>query len=73
MPTQDVLAELDGTIVEVSVETGDAVSEGDPIVLMESMKMEVPACSPFAGRVVGIRVSVGDVVTAGSVLATMEK
>jgi acetyl-CoA carboxylase biotin carboxyl carrier protein len=73
MAMSEVLAEMDGTIIELTVATGDEIAEGDTVMVMESMKMEVPACAPCAGRIGRIRVAVGDVVNAGAVLATVDR
>jgi acetyl-CoA carboxylase biotin carboxyl carrier protein len=73
MAMNEVLAEMDGTIIELTVATGDEIAEGDTVMVMESMKMEVPACAPCAGRIGRIRVAVGDVVNAGAVLATVDR
>ena len=58
-------SELDNLI------TGQAVKAGDNIVILESMKMEIPVVAPEDGTVAGINVSVGDAVESGDVLATM--
>ena len=50
---------------------GQAVKAGDPIVILEAMKMEIPVVAPEDGTVAGINVSVGDAVESGDVLATM--
>ena len=55
--------------MEASV--GQAVKSGDPIVILEAMKMEIPVVAPEDGTVAGINVSVGDAVESGDVLATM--
>ena len=47
------------------------VEAGDPIVILEAMKMEIPVVAPEDGTVAGINVSVGDAVESGDVLATM--
>ena len=56
-------------IVEASV--GQAVKAGDPIVIIEAMKMEIPVVAPKDGTVASIDVAVGDPIEAGAVLATL--
>jgi len=63
---------MQGTIVKVVVEAGDAVSAGDPIVVLEAMKMENNVCSERSGTVAQIKVSAGDSVGAGDVVAVIE-
>jgi len=56
----------------VVVTPGDAVAAGDPLVILESMKMEIPVESPAAGTVTEVRVEEGAVVQEGDVLAVVE-
>ena len=53
------------------VSRGDAVKAGDPIVILEAMKMEIPVVAPEDGTVASIDVAVGDAVEAGQTLATL--
>jgi biotin carboxyl carrier protein len=55
----------------VVVAPGDTVVEGDPLVILESMKMEIPVGSPVAGTVVEMRVREGGVVQEGDVIAVV--
>ncbi|HEY0212425.1 MAG TPA: acetyl-CoA carboxylase biotin carboxyl carrier protein subunit [Paenirhodobacter sp.] len=64
MKRTPVLSELSGTIWEISVATGDVVEEGQELLLLESMKMEIPCIAPVSGTVVEIAVAKGDAVTA---------
>ena len=68
----DVVAEMVANVWKVVVAEGDAVSEGDPIVILESMKMEIPVESPVGGTVKEIRVKEGGVVQEGDVIAVVE-
>ncbi|MCH9022367.1 MAG: biotin/lipoyl-binding protein [Planctomycetes bacterium] len=63
-----ITAQLPGSIIKIIVKTGDAVKEGDPLMVIEAMKMESEIKSGFSGRVTAIPVSVGDQVAAGDVL-----
>ena len=60
-----IAAEMVGNVLEVGVGVGDAVAEGDHVVLLESMKMEIPVVAEAPGTVVEVRVSPGDVVQEG--------
>jgi acetyl-CoA carboxylase biotin carboxyl carrier protein len=71
MPRQQenqILAEMVANVLTVDVATGDTVAVGDTVVLLESMKMEIPVISEHAGTVSGIYVTSGDVVQEGDVL-----
>jgi acetyl-CoA carboxylase biotin carboxyl carrier protein len=68
----DVVAEMVANVWRVVVAPGDAVQEGDALVILESMKMEIPVVAPRAGTVSEIRVKETDVVKEGQVLAVLE-
>jgi acetyl-CoA carboxylase biotin carboxyl carrier protein len=68
----DVVAHITGTVWEIRVNVGDAVAEEQVLVVLESMKMEMPVESPTAGRVSGIQVEKGQAVEEGEVLLTLE-
>ena len=70
--TRDVEAEVAGTVFELVAEAGSAVAAGDPLLVIESMKMEIPVESPVDGTVVEICVAAGEIVTAGQVLVRIE-
>ena len=67
-----IAAELVGTVLKVVVEQGQDVAAGDTIVLLESMKMEIPVLTEFAGVVKDVAVHEGDTVQEGDVLAVVE-
>ena len=60
-----------GKVYKLEVKTGQKVKAGDPIIILEAMKMEIPIVSPSAGTVASVDVSVGDAVEAGATLATL--
>ena len=68
----EVLAEMVANVWKVVVTQGDTVAEGDPLVIHESMKMEIPVESPVAGTVTDVRVQEGGVVQEGDVIAVVE-
>lgn len=61
-----------GKVISVEVKVGDKVKEEDVICYIESMKMENPILATVAGTLTEIKVSEGDVVEAGKVLAVIE-
>ena len=68
----EVLAEMVANVWRVLVAPGDAVAEGDALVILESMKMEIPVESPVSGTVRDVRVAEGGVVQEGDVIAVVE-
>ena len=69
---EDIKAHITGVVFQVVAHSGDAVQEGDPVIVLESMKMEIPVESPRAGRVQAIKVEEGQTVQEGEVVATLE-
>ena len=67
-----IAAEIVGSVHTVAVQVGDEVGEGDTIVVLESMKMEIPVLTEVAGVVRDVAVTQGDVVQEGDVLAIVE-
>ncbi|MFO6451700.1 MULTISPECIES: biotin/lipoyl-binding carrier protein [unclassified Aeromicrobium] len=67
----DVRAELTASVFKVEVAVGDEVEEGQPLVILESMKMEIPVISSRAGRVEEVLFSEGDIVEEGAVVARL--
>ena len=70
--TDEVAAPMQGTIVRLLVEIGDSVDVGDPICVLEAMKMENNVMAEKQGEVKEIRVTAGDSVGVGDVLAIIE-
>jgi acetyl-CoA carboxylase biotin carboxyl carrier protein len=68
----DVKAELVGSVWKITSKRGDQVAEDDVLMIIESMKMEIPVTAPKAGRVKEIRVKETDVVKEGQVLVVLE-
>lgn len=71
MSQTEVRAGISGTVIEVSVAKGSRVEEGDTIVTMEAMKMEMPELAPCAGEVVELFVVQGQVVEQDYVIAVI--
>jgi acetyl-CoA carboxylase biotin carboxyl carrier protein len=70
--TTDVVAEMVANVMKVDVAPGDRVAVGDAVVLLESMKMEIPVLAERAGTVAAVRVGEGDVVQEGDILVTID-
>jgi acetyl-CoA/propionyl-CoA carboxylase biotin carboxyl carrier protein len=68
----DLVAPMHGTILKILVGAGDRVEVGDPIVVLEAMKMETTIAATRAGTVTEVHVSAGDTAVAGQVLALVE-
>ena len=66
-----VNAHITGTVWKIEVKVGDAVTEGQTVVILESMKMEMPVLSPAAGKIESIAVVEGQPVDEGAVLLTI--
>jgi biotin carboxyl carrier protein len=67
----EVRAEMVANVWKVVVSEGDAVSDGDTLVILESMKMEIPVLAEGDGTVSTLAVSEGDVVQEGDVIAVI--
>ena len=71
MPT-DVEAQITGNVWKIEKAVGDSLEEEDVILILESMKMEIPVESPCAGTLQEIKVSEGDNVEEGAILAVVD-
>ena len=67
----DVPAHITGTVWKVEVAVGQEVAEGDVLVILESMKMEIPVLTELAGTVRELHVSEGEVLQEGDLIATV--
>ncbi|MGH3768709.1 MAG: biotin/lipoyl-binding carrier protein [Pseudonocardiaceae bacterium] len=70
--TEEIRAEMVANVWKIMVAEGDVVSDGDTVVILESMKMEIPVLSEVAGTVAKLAVSEGDVVQQGDLIAVVE-
>jgi acetyl-CoA carboxylase biotin carboxyl carrier protein len=66
-----VNSDMAGSIWKLLVAVGDEVAEGADLLLLESMKMEIPVASPKAGKVAEIRVEEGETVAEGQCLLVL--
>ena len=72
MMTEEIRAEMASSVWKIVVTEGDAVSDGDTLVILESMKMEIPVLSEVDGTVAKLAVAEGDVVQQGDLIAVVE-
>ena len=72
MPTTEVRSDIAGKVWKIEAAVGDDVAADDTILVLESMKMEIPVPAPVAGRVLEIQVTQDDVVGEGDVVAVLE-
>ncbi|HJX68919.1 MAG TPA: acetyl-CoA carboxylase biotin carboxyl carrier protein subunit [Dehalococcoidia bacterium] len=68
----EVPSPITGSVWKVLVENGASIGEGETLVILESMKMEIRVKSPHNGRVVEIRVKEGDSILEDDVVAIIE-
>ena len=67
---EDVRAEIVASVLEIVVTEGDQIGKGD-VVILESMKMEIPVLAETGGTVTEVSVEVGDVIQAGDLIAVI--
>lgn len=68
-----VMAEMVGSIWKVVASAGDSVAAGDTLVILESMKMEIPVAAEVAGVIKEMTVTEGDVVSEGDWIAVIDE
>jgi acetyl-CoA carboxylase biotin carboxyl carrier protein len=68
----DIEAHITGTVWKIECEVGDEIAEGDTVVILESMKMEMPVEAEDEGKVSEIRCEEGQAVNEGDVLVVLE-
>ena len=68
----NIKAHITGTVWKIEKQVGESVGSGDAVVILESMKMEMPVESPVAGKVSEVRCAEGQLVEEGAVLAVVE-
>ncbi len=72
MATIDVVSEVTGTVWKLEAEIGQQLVEDDTLLIIESMKMEIPLLAPESGRLLEILVAETDAVSEGQLLARLE-
>jgi biotin carboxyl carrier protein len=68
----EVRAEITANVWQVRVEVGQSVAVGDELVILESMKMEIPVIAPLAGTISELAVAPDDQVSEGDLIAVIE-
>lgn len=69
---REIVAPMGGKVIDIKVNLGDTVNEGDEVVIIEAMKMELPVIATDSGTVKEIKCRKGDAVEADSVLIVLE-
>lgn len=72
MPVIDIKAEVTGKVWKLEAAPGASLAAGDVVMILESMKMEIPVEAPKTGRLATVTVAEGDSVKEGQVLARLE-
>ena len=67
-----VESEIPGTVLSIEVQPGEKIGEDEPIMIVESMKMEIPIPSPADGTIKEILVGEEDTITEGQIVAVLE-
>lgn len=70
---EEIRAEMVGTVLSVVAREGDRVVDGDTLLVLESMKMEIPVLAECTGTVSRIAVQAGAVVQSGDLVAVLER
>lgn len=65
---KQINAVMAGTVVEVLVQSGETIASGQDVLIIESMKMQLPVTAEIAGKVSEIKVAAGDFVNEGDIL-----
>ncbi len=73
MATVEVKSEITGKVWKIETKPGDRIEEDDPILILESMKMEIPVSAPMDCKLVELLVAEEDAVSEGQVVAIVEE
>ena len=69
---KQITAMMAGTVIEVLVKTGDQIADGQDVIILESMKMQLPVQSEQTGKVAEVKVNSGDFVNEGDTLIVLD-
>jgi len=72
LAVSEITAPMGGKVIDIKVNVGDSVNEGDEVVIIEAMKMELPVVATASGTVKEIKCKKGDAVEADAVLIVLE-
>ena len=73
MAELNIKSELSANVWKIEVAVGEQVEEDDTLMILESMKMEIPVTAPCAGTVTSLAVEEGATVIEGQILATLDR
>jgi biotin carboxyl carrier protein len=71
--TEELRAEMGANVWKVIVTEGDYVAQGDTLVILESMKMEIPIFTESDGRIINLAVTEGQIIEEGDLIAVIER
>ncbi|HEY9792645.1 MAG TPA: acetyl-CoA carboxylase biotin carboxyl carrier protein subunit [Candidatus Obscuribacterales bacterium] len=69
---KQINAMMAGTVIEVLVKPGDQIADGQDVIIIESMKMQLPVQSEQTGKVTEVKVNSGDFVNEGDTLVVLD-
>jgi acetyl-CoA carboxylase biotin carboxyl carrier protein len=69
---EEIKAHITGVVFQIAAKAGDRVQAGDPVIVLESMKMEIPVEAPRSGAVKAVLVEEGQTVQEGDTVAVLE-
>lgn len=69
---KEIMSSMAGTVLNIMVSNGDEITNGQEVIMLESMKMEIPVDSQTSGKVLEVKVQIGDFVNEGDVLLVLE-
>ncbi|HXZ50097.1 MAG TPA: biotin/lipoyl-binding carrier protein [Usitatibacter sp.] len=72
MATKEIRSEITGSVWKILKRPGDEVDEEEPLMILESMKMEIPVLAEARGKVTQVPVNEGDPVAEGQLVAVLE-
>ena len=72
MARKEIKSEITGSVWKILKQPGDTVGDEDSLMILESMKMEIPVLAEASGKVAEVRVKEGDSVSEGQVLVVLE-
>ncbi len=72
MENVDTVSSVTGVVWKIEKKIGDSVDEGEQIMILESMKMEIPVEAPAGGKIISINVNEGDGVEENQIIAVIE-
>jgi acetyl-CoA carboxylase biotin carboxyl carrier protein len=69
---KEITSSMAGTVFNILISEGEEIGLGQQVIVLESMKMEIPVESPFNGKVANVKVNIGDFVNEGDILLVIE-